>query len=369
MMKEHCYTKEWLEAFKKQKEHKSIQIDILERMIYALHLLERLKSKGLEFTFKGGTSLVLLLEEGTRFSIDIDIVCNTERGEVEEILNTIIEGSQFSEYQLDDHRSYKPGIPKAHYKFLFDSVVNPKVQGGILLDILIEESIYPETIETTIDTKWIETEGETKVTTPSIPSITGDKLTAFAPNTIGIPYYKGGHDATIEISKQLYDLARLFKNVTEMPVIVESFMRHAEQEIGFRKSVDAGFDVSPNNVLEDTIETCLTIARREKNPTDETKGNFKRLEKGIRSFGSGYLMQGHFRIDNALAASARVAYLATKILKKDMSPIEHYADQDITELNIESADYAYLNKLKKQPNKSIFYYWHLTIGLLTKESK
>jgi len=78
-------------------------------------------------------------------------------------------------------------------------------------------------------------------------------------------------------------------------------------------------------------------------------------------------MQGHFRIDNALAASARVAYFAAKILKEDMSPIEHYADQDITELNIESADYAYLKKLKKQPNKSIFYYWHLTIGLLTKD--
>ena len=64
-----------------------------------------------------------------------------------------------------------------------------------------------------------------------------------------------------------------------MPVIVLSFIRHAKQEIGFRKSVDAGYDISPNNVLEDTIETCLTIARREKNPTDETKGNFKRLEK------------------------------------------------------------------------------------------
>jgi len=34
------------------------------------------------------------------------------------------------------------------------------------------------------------------------------------------------------------------------------------------------------NVLENTIETCFTIARREKKPTDETKRNFKRLEKG-----------------------------------------------------------------------------------------
>jgi len=365
MIKDHCYTKEWLESFKKQKKHRSIQIDILERMIYALHLLERLKNKGLEFTFKGGTSLVLLLEEGTRFSIDIDIVCETDRAEVENVLNTVIDDSQFSKYELDEHRSYKPGIPKAHYKSLFDSVLNPKVQGGILLDILIEESIYPETVESTIDTKWIETGGDTTVTTPSIPAITGDKLTAFAPNTIGIPYFKGGHDATTEISKQLYDLGRLFENVKEIEVVAESFRLHAEQEIGFRKSVDEKYSITPNIVLEDTIETCLTIARREKNLTDQTKANFKLLEKGIRSFGAGYLMQGHFRIENALAASARVAFLAAKILKGDMSVINHYEGQDIKGLTIVLPEYAFLNKLKKQPDKSIFYYWYKTITLLT----
>ena len=167
MIKEKCFTREWLESFKKQKEHSSIQIDILERMIYALHLLERLKAKGLEFTFKGGTSLVLLLDEGTRFSIDIDIVCNTERKTVEKILNSIIEDSKFMALELDEHRSYKAGIPKAHYKFIFESAVNPKVQGGILLDILIEEPIYPELTESPLKTKWIETEIKTTVQTPT----------------------------------------------------------------------------------------------------------------------------------------------------------------------------------------------------------
>ncbi len=367
MIKEHCYTVEWLKSFKKQKEHKSIQVDILERMIYALHLLERLKHNELEFTFKGGTSLVLLLEEGTRFSIDIDIVCDLERANVEEILDNVIKDSRFSEYKIDEHRSYKPGIPKAHYKFLFDSVVNPRVQGGILLDILIEKSIYPEIVESKIDTKWIETEGETTVNTPSIPAITEDKLTAFAPNTIGIPYKKGGHDATTEIAKQLYDLGRLFENVSEMAVLVESFKRHAEQEIGFRKFKNKEYDITPNDVLVDTIETCLTIARREKNPSDETKNNFKLLEKGIRSFGAGYLMQGHFRIENALAASARVAYLAAKILKNDMTSVEHYEGQEINNLTIESADYAFINKLKKQPDKSIFYYWYMAVNILIQE--
>ena len=368
MIKEQCFTREWLESFKKQKAYKSIQIDILERMIYALHLLERLKNKGLEFTFKGGTSLVLLLDEGTRFSIDIDIVCNTEREAVENILNDIVEDSKFTALELDEHRSYKEGIPKAHYKFLFKSVVNPKVQGGILLDILIEEPIYPEFTKSSIETKWIETEYETTVQTPSIDAITGDKLTAFAPNTIGIPYFKGDRDSSTEISKQLYDLGRLFENVSIIKVVAESFRLHAEQEIGFRKATKKEYNTSVEDVLNDTFETCLTITRRQKNPDDLTTANFKKLEKGIRSFGAGYLMQGHFRIENAMAAAARVALLVAKILTGDMNPITYYKEQDIKELTIESADYAYLNKLKKQPDKSIFYYWHQAITLLTKEN-
>ncbi len=122
MIKEHCFTEQWLEGFKKQEAHKRIDKIILEKMIYALHLLERLRSNGLDFVFKGGTSLVLLLEEANRFSIDIDIICSTERKELEEILQLTIESSKFIGFELDELRSYKTGVPKAHYKFTFESV-------------------------------------------------------------------------------------------------------------------------------------------------------------------------------------------------------------------------------------------------------
>jgi len=79
MIKEKCFTEKWLDSFKKQAAHRRIDKIILEKMIYALHLLEQLKINGLDFTFKGGTSLVLLLEEENRFSIDTDIICKTER--------------------------------------------------------------------------------------------------------------------------------------------------------------------------------------------------------------------------------------------------------------------------------------------------
>ena len=58
MIKTNCFTEEWLNNFKKQKEHKRVDKIILEKMIYALHLLELIKVNGLDFVFKGGTNII-----------------------------------------------------------------------------------------------------------------------------------------------------------------------------------------------------------------------------------------------------------------------------------------------------------------------
>ena len=47
---------------------------LLEKAIRALFLEEQLKIRGLDFQFKGGTSLLLHLPTPLRFSIDVDIV-------------------------------------------------------------------------------------------------------------------------------------------------------------------------------------------------------------------------------------------------------------------------------------------------------
>lgn len=366
MIKDQCFTAEWLDQFKKQKDHKRIDKIILGKMIYALHLLERLKSNGFDFVFKGGTSLLLLLEEGNRFSIDIDVISKTNREELEEILKKVIDSSHFTEWKLDGHRSYQPGVPKAHYKFYFD----PKMQGSgtILLDVLIEDSIYPELIERPVATKWIETDEETMVTVPSIDSITGDKLTAFAPNTIGIPYFKGKDQQpfSMEICKQLFDLSKLFERIENIETVVASFKAFAEKEIEYRKKGNLGSKLTPELVLQDTIDTCLIIAKRGGDSDDE-KAKFKELQKGIKAFGTGFLMEGNFRIDDAVPASARIACLAAKILIGDLSPITYYDEQDIKGLTIEDPNWNFLNRLKRQADKSSFYYWYQTIQLLTKK--
>lgn len=292
MIKEHCFTEEWLEGFKKQKDHKRIDKIILEKMIYALH-------------------------------------------------------------------------SKAHYKFSFDSTTKGKYPGTILLDILIEDSIYPDLIEKPVITKWIETEKETLVSMPTIDSITGDKFTAFAPNTIGIPYFKGKDQQpfSMEICKQLFDLSKLFENIQNMEVVAASFQVFAEYEIAYRKNANPEVDLTPNMVIQDTIDTCIILAKRERG-TDDEKAKFKELQKDIIAFGTGFLMAGNFRIDDAVPASARIAYLAAKIMVNDLSPITYYKGQDLKNLNIEYPTWNFLNRLKRQPDKSSFYYWYHTVHLL-----
>ena len=49
-------------------------IKLIERNLFAFGLLEALATVGLDFTFKGGTSLMLLLKKPMRLSTDIDII-------------------------------------------------------------------------------------------------------------------------------------------------------------------------------------------------------------------------------------------------------------------------------------------------------
>ena len=178
------YTADWIKE--KRKLYPKSDPAIMEKVIYAFSLVEQLVQAGLNFTFKGGTSLLLILPEPKRFSIDVDILTTESRNSVESVLSDICKKQIFTRWELDAFRSYKAGIPKAHYQLTFFSQWDQR-ERVILLDILYEEHGYPAVIKVPIINEWIQTDGERiTVAIPSVDSITGDKLTAFAPNTTGI---------------------------------------------------------------------------------------------------------------------------------------------------------------------------------------
>ena len=63
---------DWINSVSKQ--NRKADPALVEKVIRALLLLEGLVEEKLEFVFKGGTSLMLLLGSTKRLSIDIDII-------------------------------------------------------------------------------------------------------------------------------------------------------------------------------------------------------------------------------------------------------------------------------------------------------
>ena len=73
MISVESHTKEWIMGIR-EKSHIPADPILIEKMILALTLLENLRTGGLKFIFKGGTSLLLVIGAPTRFSIDLDIL-------------------------------------------------------------------------------------------------------------------------------------------------------------------------------------------------------------------------------------------------------------------------------------------------------
>jgi hypothetical protein len=112
---------------------------------------------------------------------------------------------------------------------------------------------YPQIRELPIKHNWISTSGEdTIITMPTFDAILGDKLTAFAPKTTGILYSK---DRPVEIIKQLYDIAFLFDNISDLTVVKNRYNKVVQEEIGFRK-----LEITATEVLNQTWQACFTLA-------------------------------------------------------------------------------------------------------------
>jgi hypothetical protein len=358
---------------KKRKKYSKDPI-IIESMVYALYLLEQLTLTGLDFIFKGGTSLILLLEQPKRFSVDIDIIVNPAitKEVLEGYLFKITESGAFKRIVLDERRSYKDGIPKAHYKFIFVSNFAAKNKEGkvisnpereILLDIIFADNHYPKLVSRPIQTEWLIQKDEPLVVkTPDINSIAGDKLTAFAPNTTGIPY---NVEKEKEILKQLYDIGCLFDLLTDLEVFKASYTESVKGEIAYRPERKIS---SLEQVLRDTIDTALLIAKKDVLNADEDKAKYNEIKIGINQFGH-YVYVGNFGVLEAQVASAKAAYLAAIILTDYKGGLKKFsATTPLTEYMITHTEYNTLNKrMKFVAQGEALFYWFQTIKLLFPE--
>ena len=356
MIDKECFTQEWIAD--KSKELRYPDKNIIEKVIHAFSLLDMLASSGCQFCFKGGSSLMLLLNEKRhRLSIDIDVICPPGTN-IEEYLQA------YKDYGFVD---YKPvarmqrgtNIPKTHSKFFYQVAYMDGIdrKENILLDVLNEDCHYRDILTLPIENRLIKSIGEPNVVkVPSVGDILGDKLTAYAPNTTGIPYVKNGVDASMEIIKQLYDIARLFEKSETLETTASSFADIAKVELSYRGLVE-----DKNIILDDVRQTSLCLATR----GVEGNGQFDALQRGVQRMKS-FVFDGGYFIDDAIRDAACAAYIAT-LLEAGNTAIEKYDGNpaSISAMKIAPTLPSRLNKLKRISPEAYFY-WAKTSYLLEK---
>lgn len=331
-------TKEWIMGVREVSPGKDPIL--IEKMIMALTLVENLKKAGLDFIFKGGTSLLLLLESPLRFSIDIDIVL-PDTTNLDECFMDVLRQGIFSRIE-ESKRSGQ--LPKQHFKFIFQSVTEEK-ESHILLDILIEKNPYPILRPIELQSTLIVLDGQaTKVVCPSKECLLGDKLTAYAPHTTGIPFGKGKE---LEMAKQLFDVAALFDVSDDIRVVRTTFQIIARQELAYRGLKD----LTSYDVLWDAFHTSVFIATRGAASDKE----YAELADGFRKM-AGYVYSGFFSLDSAILCASKAAYL-TALMLRNIETVDRFEKNvDISVWTITNQDYSKLNKLKKTSPEAFSYF-------------
>jgi len=339
---------EWMKQV--ASENGMTDIALVEKVIRAFSLLESLVLSGCPFIFKGGTAVMLQMDSAKRLSIDIDIICPIGTN-IEEYIRKCTGKYGFGEFKLVQ-RDVVHKLPVTHAKFFYELtyVTNAQIE-CVLLDVLFEDVCYQNVVKLPIRSRFLKVEGEpVYVNVPSVEDLLGDKLTAFAPNTTGIPYFKRGRDCSMEIIKQLFDIASLFDVAEDIVLVGNTFKRLVVAELRYR-------NLNPEDVtqvLDDIFQTSLCICLR----GQEDPNAFERLQAGIKRI-KHFIHGERYSLDSAIVNASKAAYLSTLIARGATEIVRFNlakADQ-LRNILIEAPLHTKLNKLKKT-NIEAFFYWN-----------
>ena len=337
---------EWIR--KVSSAHRNADIILVEKAIRALLLLEGLVKEGIPFVFKGGSSLMLHFQAARRLSIDIDIVISEAVSDIEERLDAVVRSQGFLRRKIQPRTAISKVI-KEHHKFFFQPSYRTRDnEDYILLDILFEEVNYGRVIQLPIRSTFLpRDDNPLQVSLPCLEDLLGDKLTAFAPNTTGVPYFKKEDRMSMEIIKQLFDIGTLADAVNDINLVRSTFFRIAETELAYRQLPY----LTPDDVLEDIFQTALSIVSR----GTDGKGIFAELQDGIQRI-RGFIFSESYHLEKAIVHASKAAWLVT-LIRYNSDKWERYTSPaQLRDSIITGGVNLKLNRLKKSSPES-FYYW------------
>ena len=214
------FTKEHFEA------HKGMApAHLCELVVYCLELVSQLSHHGLPYRFKGGNSLLLLLEDPQRFSIDVDIVTTESKEAVISLVEKIATSVDvFTRWEVRQHQT-KPWLPMVSFKLYFESCYQPADDAFVMLDVVLKPAPYPG-VKRQVRCGGIYQSGQ-EAEVPSISGLVGDKLLTIGPSTLGIPL---GKKKEAQRLKHVFDVSLLSRQGYEVEAVREAIAGCKAQE-------------------------------------------------------------------------------------------------------------------------------------------
>jgi hypothetical protein len=356
-----AFTVEWIHA--QRRTLGNCDPGILEKCVHALTLLGHLAESGLPFLFKGGTSLLLHLPKPSRLSRDIDIVCGQPAAEVDAVVARIGESTPFMRW-AEDQRGAR-GLPqRRHFKFFYRSALPGNTETEVLLDVVEESHETHEVVSLPIRTSFLRPEREVLVRIPTIESLLGDKLTAFAPSTTGVPLRKAdGSEADVQqVAKQLFDVGALFDVANDFVVVDKVHAAVCALEAEYRDSRP-----TRQQALDDTWQACLAMTAT-KPAICANYPDGPLLHAGLNRM-RGHLIEPKY-VEGPVARqklAAKAAVLVAHMRSGAMFDfaVDRYTGSStqldaVRAATLNGTDLAWLDKMKTV-NPEAFHYWHRAV--------
>lgn len=282
----------------------------LEKAIFALEYVAQLKDVGLDFVFKGGSAVQILLgDKWNRLSIDVDICTDASEKTLTMALDAV-------KKRFDDKgftyvmrgKEILGTVP-----FLSFRVTTPPItdKGRVILLDAMGLKQHFATQSTPLKSFYYDS--TVSVMTPTVGAILGDKLSTIGPNTVGRAMRDSRNG--LEYAKHFYDINVLSHAEPNFGECRDAYM----ESLGIQSKV-RGIDFSLNECIDDAVFTCQVASL----PQTQRPGLMEKLEperkvraqtehdilkKGLRGFQPFLVRSISYSWENLREYASRTALL------------------------------------------------------------
>jgi hypothetical protein len=286
---------------------------LAEQAVHCLELVAELVAAGLSFQFKGGNSLLLVLDAPRRFSIDVDIATNESAQRIELCIEkAIATNGIFLKWTKRQHKT-KPWLPLSSYYCFYNSHYVSSDEAFIMLDAQLTRSPYATRFVPIRCGELFKSDYQAEI--PLTSSIIGDKLLTLGPRTLGIPVCKGKDAQRL---KHVFDVSLLLSTMPSLREIRKSLFACMAHENDLQKK-----SLTAAEVLADTVAFCRTVRDFSAMPLPDKAMDPALIENitGLPGF-AGHLFSKNYNWETLKKDMARVAFVMTAACTERVSDDE-----------------------------------------------